>query len=356
MEELFSKAKEMLFPRSVLAGHGVLSAAGDMCRSFKFKGPGAVVTGPTTRTIAGDKTAEVVEDAGYDVHVVETGPATTDNVKAVTEELREMKPGFLLGVGGGSKIDITKLAAKELNIPFISVPTSAAHDGIASPSASLKVEGISKSIEAVVPMGVIADTEVIMKAPYRSLASGCADVISNLNAIRDWGLAHRLRNEYISTFAVTLSEMTAKIILENAKAIKPNLEESVWLAIRPLIVSGVAMSVAGTSRPTSGSEHMFSHALDIIAPGKAMHGEQCGVGTIMMTYLHGEDWQMVRNALLEIGAPTSAKGLGVSDTDIIEALMMAHKIRPERYTILGDQGLSREAAEKLAVYTKVIEY
>ena len=85
-----------------------------------------------------------------------------------------------------------------------------------------------------------------------------------------------------------------------------------------------------------------------------MHGEQCGVGTILMTYLHGENWESVRNALLDIGAPTSARGLGIDDDAIIEALVMAHKIRPERYTILGDKGLTKEAAQRLAVVTKVI--
>ncbi len=355
MDDLFQKAREMMFPRSVIAGHGVLGEVGKLCRSFDFKSPGLVITGPRTREIAGESVAESIEDTGFDVHIHETGAATIENVEETVDVAKETKAGFLVGVGGGSKIDITKMTSARLGIPFISVPTSASHDGIASPIASIKENGVSQSIKATVPMGVVADTEVIVKAPYRSLASGCADVLSNITAIKDWTLAHRLRNEPISTFAMTLSEMTARIILENAEMIKPNLEESVWVAIRPLIVSGVAMSVAGTSRPCSGSEHMFSHALDMIAPGKAMHGEQCGVGAIMMLYLHGGDWKTFREALVEIGAPTSAKSLGVSDEEIIEALMKAHTVRPDRYTILGDRGLTREAAERLARVTMVIE-
>ncbi len=354
MDESFSKAKAMVFPRNVLAGHGVLEDIGDMCKSFGFKGEGAIITGKTTGKLAGDKVYVSLVDKGYGVQTIETGPATLENVDEATDQCKKLDPGFLVAVGGGSKIDITKMVAVDMGLPFISVPTSAAHDGIASPRASIKTEGRSKSIKAKVPLGVVADTAVLSKAPYRSLASGCADVISNVNAIRDWKLAHRLRNEPVSTFAITMAEMTARVILENAKSIKPNLEESVWIAIRPLIVSGVAMSVAGTSRPTSGSEHMFSHALDTIAPGKAMHGEQCGVGTILMTNLYGGDWQSIRNALLDIGAPTSAKGLGVEDEDIINALVMAHKIRPERYTILGDKGLTPEAAQRLVSVTKVV--
>jgi glycerol-1-phosphate dehydrogenase [NAD(P)+] len=143
-------------------------------------------------------------------------------------------------------------------------------------------------------------------------------------------------------------------MIENVDLIRPNLEESVWIAIRPIIISGISMAVAGSSRPTSGSEHMFSHALDIIAPGKALHGEQCGVGCIMMMYLHGGDWQRIRNALMKIGAPASAKELGLTREQVIEALVTAHKIRKDRFTILGNLGLTYEAAEKVAEITKVI--
>jgi glycerol-1-phosphate dehydrogenase [NAD(P)+] len=99
---------------------------------------------------------------------------------------------------------------------------------------------------------------------------------------------------------------------------------------------------------------MFSHALDLIAPGKALHGEQCGVGCIMMMYLHGGDWMRIRNALQKIGAPTSAKELGITKEQVIEALVTAHKIRKDRFTILGNLGLTYEAAEKIAEITKVI--
>jgi glycerol-1-phosphate dehydrogenase [NAD(P)+] len=114
------------------------------------------------------------------------------------------------------------------------------------------------------------------------------------------------------------------------------------------------MSVAGNTRPASGSEHMFSHMLDKIAPGKSLHGEQCGVGAIMMMYLHGENWEKIRDFLKIIGAPTNARELRIPKKKIVEALVNAQKIRPERYTILGEQGLTEDAAKKLAKITGVI--
>ena len=116
----------------------------------------------------------------------------------------------------------------------------------------------------------------------------------------------------------------------------------------------MAISIAGTSRPASGSEHLFSHALDKILDKPALHGEQCGIGTIMMMYLHGGDWKAIRDSLKAVQAPTTAGEVGISEDDIIEALILAHKIRPERYTILGDNGISKEAAYELAHKTGVI--
>jgi glycerol-1-phosphate dehydrogenase [NAD(P)+] len=116
----------------------------------------------------------------------------------------------------------------------------------------------------------------------------------------------------------------------------------------------MAMCIAGSSRPASGAEHMFSHALDELSASPALHGEQCGVGAILMMYLHNGDWKLIADTLKEIGAPTTAKEMGIPDKDIITALTTAHTIR-DRYTILGDTGISQKAAEKLAVKTGVID-
>jgi glycerol-1-phosphate dehydrogenase [NAD(P)+] len=147
--------------------------------------------------------------------------------------------------------------------------------------------------------------------------------------------------------------MTADILIDSADSIKPELESSVRMVVKALVSSGVAMSIAGSSRPASGSEHMFSHALNRIAPNPALHGEQCGVGTIMMMYLHGGDWKRIKNSLEKIRAPTSSAELGIEDRYILQALVECHRIRPERYTILGT-GITPEAAEIVAKATGVI--
>ena len=352
MIEDFTKVKMVEVPRNIVAGHDVLGCVKEMCEGIHTGRTGTIITGTRTLEAAARDVLDYME--GYDMDVVQVGDATMENAQYAKERIREFGSSFVLAVGGGSKIDLTKVVSRDLRLPFISIPTSAAHDGIASNRASLKSDSGSRSVESASPMGVIADTGVIAKAPYRLLASGCADVISNLTAIMDWDFARRLKNVDFSRTAYTIAKYSAESIVENSQLIKPNLEDSVWLSIKPIIMSGISMCIAGSSRPTSGAEHMFSHMIDLKHPGKALHGEQCGVGSIMTMYLHGGDWEMIRDALEEIGAPTTARGLGLTTEDVIDAMTHAHEIRSDRFTILGDSGISPEVAEKVARATGVI--
>jgi glycerol-1-phosphate dehydrogenase [NAD(P)+] len=275
------------------------------------------------------------------------------DVDRIVKELPS-KVDVLIGVGGGSVIDLAKISSGIRSIPFISVPTAASHDGIASSRASIKRRDEKTSVQALPPLAVVADTKIISSAPYRFLAAGFADLISNYTAVKDWELAHRLKGEYFSEYAYQLSLLSAKLMIKNASIIREGTERAVRKVLKGLISSGIAMSIAGSSRPASGSEHLFSHALDVISPKPAMHGEQCGVGSIMMMYLHGGKWNSIRRALNTVKAPVDAEGLGMGDEVILEALVMAHKIR-DRYTILGTQGLTKEAALNLAVNTGVVK-
>ncbi len=343
----------MELPRGILVKKGALGEVGGVCQRFHLQGTGLIVCDPTTRKIAGEMVADSLSDKGFDSEMIEIEGATDSSAMIVREFMKEHKDNFLLGVGGGRPIDVAKYVAFIDDLEFISVPTAASHDGIASSRASIELDGRKKSIMAKAPLGVVADIDVIARAPYRLLASGCADIISNCTAVLDWKLAARLKGEPFSEYSAALSEMTAQLVLQRANDIKPRLDEPVKIVLKALVSSSVAMSIAGSSRPASGSEHMFAHALDSVARTPALHGEETGVGTIMMMYLHGGDWKGIRDALFKIGAPVDSKGLGVSEDEVIEALLQAHRIRPNRYTILGN-GLEERAARKIAEKTGVI--
>jgi glycerol-1-phosphate dehydrogenase [NAD(P)+] len=341
----------MELPCRVVIGSGAISELSEICDDLKLKSRALIITGPNTMNIMGKQISALLER--FEPEVMISQASKLEEVDRAENLAREIGAGFLIGAGGGRSIDIAKLASLRREIPFLSVPAAASHDGICSAQASITVNGETTSVPAHTPMAIIADTSIISNAPARLLSAGCGDIISNYTALLDWQLAHRLRNEEYSEYAAALSGMTARMIVDLAPTIRPGLEESAGVVVKALISSGVAMSIAGSSRPASGSEHKFAHAINNIAPGRALHGELCGIGTIIMMYLHGGDWETIRNALRHTGAPTSAIDVGLDQETVIEALTNAHMIRPERYTIL-DSGLARSAAIKAAEATKVI--
>ncbi|MCS7115455.1 MAG: NAD(P)-dependent glycerol-1-phosphate dehydrogenase [Nitrososphaerota archaeon] len=344
----------MQLPREVIVGEGVIERVAEVTRRLGFTESALIITGSKTYQIAGKTVKENLEKDGIGAEVLTVESATVKDVEMVERKIMELKPQIVFGVGGGTKIDIAKLSSARHGVSFISVPTTASHDGISSPLSSVK--GLEKpfSVKAQAPVAIIADTDIIMQTPYRLLASGCGDVIAKFTAVRDWRLAHEERNEYYGEYSASLALMSAKLVMQNAGAIRSKSEGGLRVLLEALISCGVAMSIAGSSRPCSGSEHLFSHAIDMIRPNNAMHGEQCGVGAIMMAYLHGADWKRIRKTLEMLGAPKTAYELGLTAEEVVKALFMAASIRPDRYTILNKLNLSLEECEKVAKATGVI--
>ncbi|MFB6353658.1 MAG: NAD(P)-dependent glycerol-1-phosphate dehydrogenase [Halobacteriales archaeon] len=352
---MFEKSTWIRLPRSVVVGHDVLDDAVAAVDDLGLGDRPLVVTSPTPREVAADRVAADFEAAGYAPRTVVVESASFDSVASVRDAATDHDASFLVGVGGGKAIDVAKMAGHQAGLAFVSVPTAASHDGLVSGRGSIPEADTRHSVAAEPPLAVVADTGVLADAPWELTTAGCADIISNYTAVKDWRLANRLHDVEYSEYAAALAEMTAEMLVEGADTVRPGLEESAWLVVKALVSSGVAMSIAGSSRPASGAEHLFSHQLDRIAPGAALHGHQVGVGTILVEYLHtgeGGQWAAIRDALEQLGAPTTADALGVDDAAVVEALATAHEIR-DRYTILG-AGMSEAAARNVARRTGVI--
>lgn len=339
----------MELPTRVLIGDGVLSELGDFVRETVGRGKVVVAAGTSVQS----KVKRIVDSSfkgnAVWVDVVAADLANVNRVMAGSSGTR-----CIIGVGGGKSVDVGKLAAFRKGLPFFSVPTSASHDGISSPFASLKGLDRPYSVKAKPPVGILADVSVISSAPRRLLASGCGDLVSKLTAVRDWQMAHRENGEYYGGYAASLALMSANVVIEGSKRIGRFDKESVRDLVEALISTGVAAGIAGSSRPCSGAEHLFSHYLDLVAPGKGLHGEKCGLGTIMMAKLQRGEWRRVRAALRNVHAPTAASDIGIDEKQVVEALTRASSLRPERYTILSKHSLGRKQAAELAHSSGVI--
>ncbi len=360
------KLEFMEIPRYVMMGAKALTEVSTVYQRLGLARVVHIVCGATSTCKVAEEVVSTLNGDGFKASktVVDASMITEVDVKTVHENARLNGAQSIIGVGGGRVIDVAKLAASWLGIHFISVPTSAAHDGISSPFVNFLLRHFVKErmgeeyVRPQAPVAIIADTDVIRKAPHDMLAAGCGDLIAKLTSVRDWQLASRLKGEEYHEYAASMALMGARLVKSYADSIHKGSEEGTRVVVKALIGSGVSMSIAGSSRPASGAEHLFSHALDLLSLKygfkPARHGEQCGVGAIIMTRLQGANWEKVRDVLERVGAPTSAEGLRLEPKHIVEALTHAKEIRPDRYTILSENRLSDEAAESLAVETRVI--
>ena len=338
----------MVLPRMVVTGPGVLEQIPAIIAELDIPERGLIVCDTNTLDIAGNKVIEYLEAGGHPMKKVEIKGANIEELERVESFLENTD--FLVGLGGGRPIDIAKQAGFNRNIPFISIPTAASHDGFGSARASIRRDGRKTSMQAIPPIAVVADTDIISKAPKKLLAAGVGDIISNQTAVLDWKLAGQ-KADY-SEYAAALSEMAAELVENDIEKVASGKEEGVRLVVKALISSGVAMSIAGTSRPASGGEHKFSHWLDSNCNNPALHGEQCGLGSIVTMFLHGGDWKRIRDTLQAVGAPINSQELGIDDGVVLEALVKSNSIRPERITILDNS--TQKQIEEAALATRVI--
>ena len=342
-------------PREVIVGRDVISQVGEVCSRLGFSGTVLVVSGPITYPLVGERVAKSTAKSGFTIDYAIVKEASPSILAEVLAKIRKSKARLVLAVGGGKDIDLAKLASAKASVNFMSIPTAASHDGISSPYASIKGAEKPYSVRGQAPIAILADMDVLGESPYKLLAAGCGDIVAKFTAVKDWQLAHKLKNEYYGDYAAELALMSAELVTKNAKEIAGRRPEGVRTVVEALISCGVAMSIAGSSRPCSGAEHLFSHALDIVAGETSLHGERAGVGAVLSAYLHSANWEAIRAFLKEIGAPSTARELNVSSKQVVKALTMAHTLRPERYTILGETGVAERAAERVAKATGVIE-
>ena len=342
----------MELPRKIVVGEKNIANIGNFLKSLKNTKKVSLISGSNVKKIVQKKIQKHFDLAKIENIWYLAKTNDTKSIRDIEKKVSQNKSDLIIGIGGGRSVDIAKMIGFNLALPFVSVPTSASHDGIASPFVSIKGDK-PHSLVTTAPLGVFVDVDIMKRAPKKLLASGCGDLIAKITAVRDWQLSRDKTGEYYGRYSADLALMSAKILMESSERFsKKGLD--VREIVEALISAGVASCIAGSSRPCSGAEHLFSHAVDKLEPGVGLHGEKCGIGTIMMAKLQGQDWKKIVNTLKNVGAPTTAKEIGLKSTTLVKALMLAQSLRPERYTILNEVNMTEKKAITLAKSTKVL--
>lgn len=279
-----------------------------------------------------------------------------DDAKALAENLKSKKYDAIVGVGGGRVIDLCKYAATLLEIPMISVATNLAHDGVASPVSILENNGGRGSFGVNAPLAVVIDLDAIKMAPDRFIKAGIGDVLSNISAVKDWELAVKENGEKMDGLAASMARISAEALLGRADSI--GSDDFLVALSEALVLSGIAMGIAGTSRPCSGACHEISHAIDLLFPDRTQpHGEQVGVGALFATFLRNDEERFTElaYALSQHGLPISHHNLGFNDEEFTEIIKSAPTTRPDRFTILEHLNMSENRIkEKIKEFNDAI--
>ena len=257
------------------------------------------------------------------------------------------KTQAIIGMGGGKVIDAAKYIGYILRIPFISVPTSSSSDGFSSSSASLIVDGHRKSLPAKMASGILVDTDVIKSAPVRFLYSGIGDMVAKIQSTYDWQHEEDMGFDEVNDFAFMVAK---KAVNSFVRTPFESVSEDLFLKelLDSLAMSGVANEIAGSSAPTSGSEHLISHALDQLLERPQLHGVQVGIATYIMCRILDHRWKRVDDIFSRTGFWDYCATLELKASDFSSAIDMAPSIKPHRHTYLHEEKY-RDLAKALLI-------
>jgi glycerol-1-phosphate dehydrogenase [NAD(P)+] len=335
----------MELPRYLRAVHGrddLAGLLGEVAGELGFARL-AVVSGATyTATVATELAASVPFIAAEPVRMESNTAAEVERIGQ--SGIRDADA--VVAVGGGKTIDVAKSACAAADLPLIVVPTQLTADGIASPVSVIRAtDGTLHSGHGRLPIAVLVDMDVIAAAPPERTRAGLGDLLANQSALVDWQLAAAAGDEQLDDFAALLAQSATDTVYGAPPAgLAAGRPAAAFLhrLLRGLVLSGLAMEIAGSSRPCSGAEHLISHALDSLRPGTAQHGEQVAFGALVATHLQGGDWMRLREFMLSAGMTDAVSGFGLGERELIAAVRAAPAMRPERHTILSEPGCTED--------------
>jgi glycerol-1-phosphate dehydrogenase [NAD(P)+] len=327
-------------PLAIDIGPGAIAALAPLLADRRISSGGhvAVAVGPGQ----GAEIAEVLRPQLENADILRVDDGSVEEASALAKRLRAGFYDAIVGIGGGKVLDTAKYAASLSGLPMVAVATSLAHDGLASPVASLTEGGRKMSFGVQMPIAVVVDLDYVRRSAPEMRRSGIGDAVSNLSAIADWELAGRERGEEVDGLAVTFARTGAMGVIDRTDTIDD--DAFLYALADALVLGGLAMAVAGSSRPCSGADHEILHAIDHLYPGTASHGELAGLGALFACHLRGdaELTDHLAACLARHGLPCVPEQAGLTREQFAEAVHHAPATRPDRYTILEHLALSAE--------------
>ncbi len=252
-----------------------------------------IIADRNTWKAGGEAVGTELDKAGIPYHcVILDQEEVVPNEEAIGEILVGYQGGadLVLCIGSGTLNDISKLISFRLGLDYIIFATAPSMDGFVSVGAALMLHHVKTTVDCHGPVAVIGDTDVLAAAPMRLIAAGLGDTLGKYTCLLDWKISRLVNDEYYCEEVVHMVETALETVASYADQVKHRNPESVKAVTEALVLTGIAMSYVGNSRPASGCEHHLSHywEMQALMNGKtpALHGEQVGVGMLIALNLY----------------------------------------------------------------------
>ena len=345
-------SNHIAIPALLKIGPGVLDELGSYLKELQLEKV-VILFGNGLIDMFGISVMDSLKEA--DVEVIEYQELDTVRLEELTSLAFSMPActQAVIGIGGGKVIDAAKYCGFLRNLAFISIPTSASSDGFSSASASLLVEGHRKSVPARLAYGIVVDTQIIKSAPKKFIYSGIGDMVSKITALYDWIFEERHGYGKVNDFAVMIAK---KAVNSFVRTPFESIKDDLFLRelLDSLAMSGIANEIAGSSAPTSGSEHLISHALDKLLDVPGLHGIQVGVATYLMSKVQNHRYKRVNTIFTDTGFWDYVSTLNLKREDFEKAIDLAPTIKPYRHTYLHEEKY-RELAKQILWEDEVLK-
>jgi glycerol-1-phosphate dehydrogenase [NAD(P)+] len=286
--------------RKVAVGAGALRSIAFAAMLLPEGRPLTVIADANTFAAAGRAADEILRTADVAMvsPIVLPGSPRLKPDVALARELagRLGERAIPVAVGSGVVNDLVKYAAELANRPYLCVATAASMDGYAASGAALLDGGFKRTFDCPPPLAVIADLDVIAKAPPEMSSWGYGDLAGKVVAGADWMLADALGEEAINPgpFAMVQERLTGW--LADPAGLRGGDRDALEGLVSGLLVSGFAMQAHGNSRPASGSDHQFAHLWEMeglsLRGERVSHGVCVGIGCVTMLALY--EWLLAR--------------------------------------------------------------
>ncbi|MBW1871569.1 MAG: sn-glycerol-1-phosphate dehydrogenase [Deltaproteobacteria bacterium] len=274
---------------------GAIDELVDWARQLGLGRTVCIVVDRKTRQLAGERVKKLLDKDGFKTSlcVVPDGKGNRPHADQAGLAYVEAALGgvdFAVAVGSGTLNDLTKLASFRKNIPYLVVATAPSMNGYTSAIAAVMLQGVKRTLDCHQPLAVIADLDIITRAPAELIAAGLGDLESKPTATADYRLSGAIRNDYYCAAPEQVVLQAEAKVAEAAADIGMRDPPAIALLTEALLLSGISMKLAGVSSPASGGEHLISHFWDMTAADEGRvegwHGAQVGVATIVTATLY----------------------------------------------------------------------